>query len=204
MKLERNTLNFIRAVLSSHATFNALSAIQNFIASDEKRSSLVSLSGFARFIRRLSSSAEIDSIPVGEDLAFLESYLEMEALRFGDDIQFDINIDATAKESTEKITSFVLQPCIEKMLLMGLRGGNRNFALRANIFIENGDLVSEISINKTIPEDILSKLSPEQMNRVSLLKERIELMQSELKRKIQVEENNSDKEYVMNIRIPFN
>ena len=200
MSLEKNTLEFLKAIISSHATFNALSAIQNYIVSDEKRSALVSLSGFAKFVRKMSSTATENEVEISEDIAFVKAYLDMELLRFGDDIAFDVSIDEEVEMSMEKVPSFIIQPMIEKILLMGLKSGSRDFSLTVSIAMEESSIKATIELNKTLDKDVLNDFSPEQANRMKLLKERLELV----KKEIIITEGNADGLYKAVIEIPLN
>ena len=200
MSLERNTLEFLKATISSHATFNALCAIQNYVVSDEKRSALVSLSGFAKFIRKLSSTATKEEVEISEDIAFVKAYLDMELLRFGDDIVFDVSIDEEVEMSMEKVPSFILQPMIEKMLLMGLKSGSRDFTLKVHMAMEANSIKATIGLNKPLDLIVLKEFSQEQANRMALLEERIGLVG----KRIEVKEGNKNSQYNAVIRIPVN
>lgn len=199
MSLEKNTLEFLKSIVSSHATFNALSAIQNYIVSDEKRSALISLSGFAKFIRKMSATAVSSRIPMNEDLAFVESYLEMELLRFGDDIKFDIQISDEARNASEEIPSFILQPTIEKMLLKGLKSGSRDFELKVKVDVDEDNLIAIIALDKALKEEIELEFSPEQANRIELLTERLGYMGDD----VTVNEGNVNSSYCSTIKIPL-
>ena len=200
MSLEKNTLEFLKAIISSHATFNALSAIQNYIVSDEKRGALVSLSGFAKFVRKMSNTASTEEIEIAEDIAFVKAYLDMELLRFGDDIAFEINIDEEVLDSLGKIPSFIIQPTLEKMLLMGLKSGSRDFTLSVNVEISDTHLTANIGLDKPLESAVLEEFSPEQANRINLLDERLTL----LDKKIKIKEGNVNSKYSAIIEIPLN
>lgn len=199
MSLEKNTLEFLKAIISSHATFNALSAIQNYIVSDEKRNALISLSNFAKFIRKMSTTAVSEDVEINEDLAFVSCYLEMELLRFGDDIKFDIQLSDEAVNSSDCIPSFILQPMIEKMLLKGLKSGARDFEMKVLIQLEGDVLVAEIGLNKVLDEKIMGDFSPEQANRIALLDERLSLLET----KIEIKEGNSENAHSATVIIPI-
>ena len=148
----------------------------------------------------MSNTATMEEVEISEDIAFVKAYLDMELLRFGDDIVFDVSIEEEVEMSMEKVPSFILQPTIEKMLLMGLKSGSRDFTLKVNMEMEATNIKATIGLNKQLDIKVLKEFSPEQANRMQLLEERIKLVS----KRIEIVEGNEKNQYKAVIRIPLN
>jgi sensor histidine kinase YesM len=118
MVLEQKSLN---ASMNRHFIFNSLNSIQYFINSQDRISANRYLTNFAKLIRKnLDSTVEAGSmIPLSLELEGLELYLSLEAMRFKDRFEYEINIDNIDTESI-KVPSMMLQPFVENSIIHGI------------------------------------------------------------------------------------
>jgi two-component system LytT family sensor kinase len=116
-------LNSLRAQISPHFVYNALTAIGSFIRSDPDRARDLLL-GFAEFTR---SAFREDSqyVTLAEELQLVECYLELERARFGD--RLEVVLRVAPGTLPVKVPSLVLQPLVENAIRHGLerRPGSR-------------------------------------------------------------------------------
>ena len=79
------------------------------------------MTNFAKLIRKnLDSTVEAGSmIPLSLELEGLELYLSLEAMRFKDRFEYEINIDNIDTESI-KVPSMMLQPFVENSIIHGI------------------------------------------------------------------------------------
>src|SRR6516225_598335 len=75
-------LNFLRAQISPHFIYNALTAIESYVRSDPERARDL-LVRFAEFIR-WTFRERTQYTTLAEELRFVDTYLELERARFGD------------------------------------------------------------------------------------------------------------------------
>ena len=78
-------LNFLRAQISPHFIYNALTAIESYVRSDPERARDL-LVRFAEFIR-WTFREHSQYATLAEELRFVDTYLELERARFGDRLE---------------------------------------------------------------------------------------------------------------------
>jgi two-component system, LytTR family, sensor kinase len=127
-------LNDLRAKLNPHFLFNVLNSTAALIYDDPVKAeqSLVRLSGL---YRRLLSISRQDFISVGEELELVEDYLELEKLRFDDQLSFEIVCPGELKEV--KIPGLLIEPLVENVIKHNLERSIG--AIRVKIGIEEKD-----------------------------------------------------------------
>jgi two-component system, LytTR family, sensor kinase len=112
----RAELQFLRAQISPHFIYNALTAIEAFIRSDPKRARELLL-GFAEFTR-YSFRSHGQFTTLAEELRLVDTYLELERARFGD--RFAVTLRVAPEVLSVRLPSLTLQPVVENALRHGL------------------------------------------------------------------------------------
>ena len=74
-------LKAIRAQINPHFIFNALASIQRFVLTHNPKEANDYLTKFSRFIRTILYQSERATLPLSEELATLQQYLEIEQTR---------------------------------------------------------------------------------------------------------------------------
>lgn len=109
-------LNFLRAQISPHFIYNALTAIESFVRSDPERARDL-LVGFAEFIR-WAFREHSQYATLAEELRFVDTYLELERARFGD--RLAVSLRVAPEVLPVRVPSLVLQPLVENAIRHGL------------------------------------------------------------------------------------
>src|SRR5690606_34224973 len=109
-------LTALRAQINPHFLFNALTTIGYLIeaAPDKALQTLLQLTKLLRSV--LSRSAEF--ITLGEELALIESYLEIEKARFEERLKLTSDVPASLRRV--RIPSLILQPLVENAVKHGV------------------------------------------------------------------------------------
>jgi len=168
--LAKNTLMTLKAYMASHATFNALTTIQNLIADDSKRAALKSLSVFANFIRKAVDQIEDVERKSELEMAMLQYYCTMEQWRFEEKLIIELVADNNQLPSM--IPSFIIVPfaefCIRTVLAV-----NQKAKLNFRSF-NNSTHFGIIALSSVYFDDKnLAIKNNEQENRYQLMQERI-------------------------------
>jgi two-component system LytT family sensor kinase len=109
-------LNFLRAQISPHFLYNALTAIESFVRSDPERARDL-LVGFAEFIRwTFREHSQYDTL--AEELRFVDTYLELERARFGE--RLAVSLRVAPEVLPVRVPSLILQPLVENAVRHGL------------------------------------------------------------------------------------
>ena len=109
-------LNFLRAQISPHFVYNALTAIESYVRSDPDRARDLLL-GFAEFTRS-SFREHSQYVTLAEELRLVETYLELERARFGDRLAVVLRV--APETLSVRLPSLVLQPLVENAIRHGL------------------------------------------------------------------------------------
>jgi len=131
----------LRQQLQPHFLYNSLNSISALImiAPDRAQEMIGKLSDFLR--SSVKREAE-DTLPIDEELLYIESYLAIESVRFGNRLQVHFE-----KEYTDdaKIPPFLLQPILENAIKFGLYGKTGAVSIIIYIVLEDGMLTLTIT-----------------------------------------------------------
>ena len=131
LEATRLALDNLRAQLQPHFLFNTLQSISTLIYRDQAAADrmLTDLSELLRLSLRHPGSQEV---PLREELDFLERYLEIMRVRFGD--RLVIMVDAAPDVLDTLVPSLVLQPIVENAIHHGMadRPDKGHVSVRAN------------------------------------------------------------------------
>ena len=116
--LEQNAL---QAQMNPHFIFNCLNSIQQFIMLNDKERANKYLTEFANLIRTTFDNSSKKNITVAEEVSYLDKYLDLEQLRYGDNFSYDINIDSSVERDFTEMPAMLLQPYVENCLRHGIR-----------------------------------------------------------------------------------
>ena len=132
-QLAETKLQVLQSQMHPHFIFNALGGIQNYILKSKKIEAYNYLGKFATLLRTITKISTQVHIEVDQEVAFLQSYLEMEKLRFRDDFVYSLRVDPPLLNEGYLIPSMFIQPLVENALLHGLAGLNRQGKLVVEI-----------------------------------------------------------------------
>jgi two-component system LytT family sensor kinase len=119
-------LRSLRAQISPHFIYNALTAIASFIHTDPPRARELVLE-FADFTR-YSFRRQGEFTTLAEELRSIHSYLELERARFGDRLQVTLRV---APETLATVIPFLsVQPIVENAVRHGLEPGEGGGTIR--------------------------------------------------------------------------
>ncbi len=107
----------LRQQLQPHFLFNSLNSINALIGSrpEEARKMVQQLSDF---LRGTIKKEETQWVTLQEELQYLQLYLDIEKVRFGNRLATDINIDKNTQSM--KLPALLLQPIVENAIKFGL------------------------------------------------------------------------------------
>lgn len=92
----KTELTFLRSQVSPHFMFNVLNTLVSLARkkSDLIEPSLIQLSNLMRYMLYDSND---ERIPVDQEIDYLKSYIDLQMLRFGDDVKIEMSIDQDLK-----------------------------------------------------------------------------------------------------------
>ena len=156
--------SMLRGQMNPHFLFNSLNSIKLYIINNEKKNAVYYLNKFSKLVRKILEASTLKEISLAEELETVELYLNIENIRFSEEINYSISIADTIDTHTTKIPSLILQPFLENAIWHGLssKKGEKKLTLKAtkttdgfiNITItDNGigrDAAEKIKNNKVL------------------------------------------------------
>ena len=129
--LAKAELQALKLQLHPHFLFNALHAVAGLVRRGENADAVRMIAGLSDLLRYVLDSADRQLVPLAEELAFLERYLDVQRLRFGD--RLSAEIDAAPDTLGLEVPILILQPLVENALEHGLarRAGPGHLRLTA-------------------------------------------------------------------------
>jgi tetratricopeptide (TPR) repeat protein len=121
----------LRSQMNPHFLFNSLNSIKLYIINNEKKNAVHYLNKFSKLVRKILEASSLREIPLAEELETVELYMNIENIRFSNEINFNISIDEDIDVHAIKIPSLILQPFLENALWHGLssKEGEKNVDL---------------------------------------------------------------------------
>jgi signal transduction histidine kinase len=139
--LNRARLDYLEAQLQPHFIFNSLGTVSELAFEDPKAAYQVLQQLIAIFRNALARRA--DEIPLSDEIAEIEPYLEIQRIRFPDWLQITYRIDPDAGECL--VPRFVLQPLIENAIRHGLSGRNAQGTIRIDGMLQGHAVVVRVA-----------------------------------------------------------
>ncbi|MEI2740246.1 MAG: histidine kinase [Chitinophagaceae bacterium] len=138
----------LRQQLQPHFLFNSLNSINALIGSrpEEARKMVQQLSDF---LRGTIKKEETQWVTLQEELQYLQLYLDIEKVRFGNRLATEIEIDETTKQL--KLPALLLQPIVENAIKFGLYDTTGDTVIRLYAGKEGDNLIIKV-LNPFDPE----------------------------------------------------
>ena len=110
-------LQALQAKINPHFLFNTLNSIASLISENPKaaESTVEKLSELFRYTLK---SAETNLVSVAEELEIVRTYLEIEKVRFGERLQYDITCDDAVLDFM--IPALIIEPLVENSIKHGI------------------------------------------------------------------------------------
>lgn len=138
-------LRSVYSQLNPHFIFNSLSSIQGLINKNDTESANHYLSTFSRLLRESLVNSEKDHVPLSAELKTMETYLQLEQLRFHFD--YSITVDETIAVHDVEIPALLLQPLIENAIKHGVSILQEKGRISIQFTKRRNDLVALITDN---------------------------------------------------------
>jgi len=115
----------LRSQLNPHFVFNALSSIQHLITQGNKEKALGYLSRFSRLLRQILDASAEPIVLLSEEIKMLKAYIDLEALRFGNQFEYSLEVDPEIDPHSYEVPALLVQPVIENAIIHGLLPSER-------------------------------------------------------------------------------
>ena len=141
-QLAQAQLQALRMQIHPHFLFNALNAVNMLIRAGDKTRAVQAVTGLSELLRHVVDGAPLQEVRLQDEVGFLERYLNIEQLRFGERLQVIKRIDAEAARAL--VPNLVLQPIVENAIRHGIAEKTNSGRIEISAVRENGSLVMTV------------------------------------------------------------
>lgn len=131
--------DMLRSQMNPHFIFNSLNSIKLYIINNEKENAVYYLNKFSKLIRKILVASTEKEISLAEEIETMNLYMNIENIRFSNEINYQTKIADTIPLDIIKVPSLILQPFLENALWHGLssKTGNKDILLNIENSKEN-------------------------------------------------------------------
>ena len=178
----------LQAMMNPHFVFNVMNSIQYFINTKDNAMANQALTGFARLLRKNLENCTKSYITIEEEVSYLNLYLSLEKMRFGERMNYTIEVDKGINKEETYIPSMLLQPFVENAIWHGLMPKEDNGTIFIGIRLKD-PAVLEIEITDDgvgIDNSLQQKTEGHISRGMQLTRDRIKLLNTFKDKPIQI------------------
>jgi LytS/YehU family sensor histidine kinase len=112
--LSQARIDTLRIQINPHFLFNALNSISSLISTSNGPEAIRMTGLLGSLLRAALEQTRTCFIPLSEELEFLEKYIEIEKIRFGERLQMNQSVPRSCLD--RPVPSLVLQPIVENVV----------------------------------------------------------------------------------------
>ena len=147
-ELSRAQLAALRGQMEPHFIYNTLNSIAGLVRDRNGDLAVSMIVGLSEFLRRASQDSLRSQVTLAEEVEYLQRYLDIQKVRFGDRLRIAVNIPDDLL--TAQVPSLLLQPVAENAIKHGIDklaaggavkigGSRRNGSLRLTVYNDGPD-----------------------------------------------------------------
>jgi LytS/YehU family sensor histidine kinase len=131
-QIKSSELKAVKSQMNPHFIFNLLNSIQYLITKGDNDGAYSYINRFAKLVRNTLDHSEQTTIPLEEEIQQLRVYMELEELRFMEDLTYEI---VAENLPTVHVPPMLIQPFIENALIHGLlhKQGKKRLRITFNV-----------------------------------------------------------------------
>ena len=117
-ELSRAQLAALRRQMEPHFMFNTLNSIAGLVRDQRSQAAVGMIVGLSEFLRRASEDSHRPLVTLAEEVEYLQRYLDIQEVRFGDRLRVSLDIPADLLDA--EVPSLLLQPLVENAIKHGV------------------------------------------------------------------------------------
>ncbi len=117
-ELSRSQLAALRRQMEPHFMYNTLNSIAGLVRDRHHDAAVNMIVGLSEFLRRASDDFHRSQVTLAEEVEYLQRYVDIQKLRFGDRLRISIEIPDDLMDA--EVPSLLLQPLVENAIKHGV------------------------------------------------------------------------------------
>jgi two-component system LytT family sensor kinase len=116
--LSNAQLSVLRGQIEPHFLFNSLNAIAGLVREGRSDSAVRMIAGLSEFLRRILEDVARQQVPLRDEMAFAQTYVDIQKLRFADRLRLSVEVPSDLQPA--QVPSLILQPLVENAVKHGI------------------------------------------------------------------------------------
>ena len=141
-QLTKAQLHALRRQIEPHFLFNTLHAIAGLVREQRNNAAVTMIAGLSDCLRRVMEDSNRQQVPLGEELEFVQKYLDIQKVRFAERLQVSVHVPSELFPA--QFPSLILQPMVENAVKHGIAKRVQGGAIRIAGFRTNGTLTLSV------------------------------------------------------------
>ena len=141
-QLSKAQLDALRRQIEPHFLFNTLNSISGLVREKRSDDAVNMIAGLSDFLRRVIEDSGRQQVPLGEEMEFLQKYLDIQKVRFAERLQ--LRIDVPSELFAAQVPSLILQPMVENAIKHGIAKRAQGGLIRITAARSNGMLTLSV------------------------------------------------------------
>ena len=117
-ELSKSQLAALRQQIEPHFMFNTLHSITGLVRDQKSDAAVSMIVGLSEFLRRALEDSHRSQVTLEEEVEYLQRYLEIQKVRFGERLQVIMDIPAELLHA--QVPNLLLQPLVENAIKHGI------------------------------------------------------------------------------------
>ncbi|MET0498114.1 MAG: histidine kinase [Steroidobacteraceae bacterium] len=117
-ELSKAQLAALRRQMEPHFMFNTLNSIAALVRDRRSDAAVSMIVGLSEFLRRASEDSHRAQVTLGEEVEYLQRYVDIQKVRFGERLHVSVDIPAHLLDVT--VPNLLLQPLVENAIKHGI------------------------------------------------------------------------------------
>jgi len=152
-ELSRAQLAALRRQMDPHFMFNTLNSIAGLVRDQRNNAAVGMIVGLSEFLRRASADSHRVQVTLAEEVEYLQRYLDIQKLRFGDRLRVSLDIPADLLDA--QVPNLLLQPLVENAIKHGVSKRLSGGEICVTGTLSDGDLrLTVYNDGPWVPEDL--------------------------------------------------
>lgn len=137
-ELSKAQLAALRQQIEPHFMFNTLNSIAGLVRERRNDAAVRMIVGLSEFLRRATEDSHRSQVTLEEEVEYLQRYLDIQKVRFGERLQVSVEIPAEALRA--QVPNLLLQPLVENAIKHGIAKRVAGGTVRVTGACDNGNL----------------------------------------------------------------
>ncbi|MDB5091752.1 MAG: hypothetical protein JWR09_5746 [Mucilaginibacter sp.] len=140
----KQQLEILYAKINPHFLYNSLNSIAGLAMVDGEKTKEMTIA-LSKLLRYSLNYSESNFATLDEEAEMIQTYLEVEKIRFGENLHYEINLSDEVKQYF--IPRFLLQPIVENCFKHAFKDSENNNFISVNIGIVENEILITIHDN---------------------------------------------------------